>query len=305
MCCKKLNQTMFSTSISVVEEVNIVSADRRADLHVHTNASDGIDSAHELVRKAANAGLSAIAITDHDTVKSVAAAMKAGVAHGVEVIPGAEFSVCYEPVMHILGLYIDTSNQDLAQQLKRMDRVRVKLIARAFRIVNEYGISIAPQEILKTHGAITLVNVCAYLYELGMMQMHPELISHFENFLMEWKGVMPTPATCIARIHACGGVAILAHPKLLMKTEKELKRLIFDMKCEGLDGIEVIHPSHDAFTRRLYSSWANEMGLLESGGSDYHGKQERNSIGDDHVPSCFSIPYVCLQDMKNRCRGWG
>lgn len=271
------------------------------DLHMHSTASDGVDSPIKLVKKAANNGLSAIAITDHDTVSGVSLALSEASINGIEVIPGVEFSVRFNPVMHIIGLFVDIYNQELIYTLKKVSKSRSYLITKSFRILSDYGISVKPQEVLRSKGYLSMKNLSKYLIEHNLVSSKTEVDSILSEVWNDWKNCLPTPADCIALIHSCNGIAILAHPQLLYLHDEELKKLLFELKTYGLDGIEVIHPNHTEKERKKLSEWAYELQLLQSGGSDYHGKGSRDQLST--IDSDTVIPYVTLEYMRKKIKG--
>lgn len=274
-----------------------VNMERRvADLHMHSTASDGIDSPVELVRKAAKNGICAIAITDHDTILGIQDALSEANTMGVEVIPGVEFSVEFTPVMHILGLFLDINNLDLICALKKVSKMRLHLISKSFRILRSHGITVTPQEVMRSEKYLSLKNLTNYLVNSNVVTCKQEANILLSDIWAEWHNSLPSPAACISLIHACGGIAIIAHPQLLYLCDKELKEVLTRLSVLGLDGIEVIHPEHQNEDRRKLNTWACELNLIVSGGSDYHGKKER-----DRFPTITSdtvVSYIKIEQMK-------
>ena len=271
---------------------------RIADLHMHSTASDGIDSPVELVRKAAKNGISAIAITDHDTILGIQDALSEANTMGIEVIPGVEFSVEFTPVMHILGLFLDINNLDLICTLKKVEKMRLYLISKSFRILRSHGIIVTPQEVICSEKYLSLKNLTNYLVNSNMVTCKQEVNILLSNVWAEWHKSLPSPATCISLIHECGGIAVIAHPQLLYLCDKELKEILTRLSGLGLDGIEVIHPEHQDEDRRKLNTWAWELKLIASGGSDYHGKKKK-----DRFPTITSdtvVSYTKIEQMKAR-----
>lgn len=271
------------------------------DLHLHSTASDGMDSPIELVRKAANNGLSAISITDHDTVSGINAALSEAGKLGIEVIPGVEFSVCFKPIMHILGLFVDIDNQELLLNLNKVKKCRSYLISKSFRILKNYGISVKPQDVLLSKKVLTIKNLSEYLIDKNIVTSKIEVDDMLSEIWSEWANCLPTPSECISLIHSCNGIAVLAHPQLLYLGDKQLKKLLVEMKTLGLDGIEVIHPDHTEEERRKLRELACELNLIQSGGSDYHGKNKRDQFST--IDSNTVIPYCELENMREYIKG--
>ncbi|WP_270564203.1 carbamoyltransferase C-terminal domain-containing protein [Clostridium beijerinckii] len=294
---KSIEEMQFtSKEISMVSEPSI-------DLHIHTNASDGTDSPGEVIKNAVHCGLAAIAITDHDTITGIKSAMSEAGELGIELVPGAEFSANFNPVMHILGLYIDIDNKSLITKLEKIKKIRMKLLTKALKLANDYGVNVTLKELLATKKTITIVNLKEYLLESNLIENKDELDSLFRDILNEWKSCLPSPAECISLIHSWNGVAILAHPRLLSNDDEQLVEILTKLKSYGLDGIEVIHPSHTNEDKLKLMKWADQLGLLCSGGSDYHGKDDHysDSIGKDAGDR--TAPYSCLEKMKLRIKG--
>ncbi len=271
---------------------------RFADLHMHSTASDGMDSPVELVRKAVENGISAIAITDHDTVLGIQYALSEANISGIEVIPGVEFSVEFTPVMHILGLFLDINNPSLTCNLKKVRKMRMYLMSKSFRILRDHGISVNPQEVIRREKYLSLKNLTNYLINANLVTCKQEADAILSDIWAEWHNSLPSPAACISLIHACGGIAIIAHPQLLYLCDKELKNTLTQLCALGLDGIEVVHPEHQDEDRRKLNRWARELNLIASGGSDYHGKKKREQFPT--ITSNTVIPYIKIEHMKAR-----
>ncbi len=247
---------------------------QHADLHTHTKASDGTCEPAENVRLAKEAGLAAVAITDHDTVAGVPAALAAAVSLGIEVIPGVEVSsVGRGQDIHVLGYFVpyeDTAFQERLVSLRETRHERNKLlIAR----LQELGIPITLENVYRRKQGTTDKNIgrphiAEELMELGVVGSINEA---FEKYLGKEGAayVNPpriTPQEAITLIKEAGGAAVLAHPGLY-----DADDLVQELISFGLDGIEVNHPDNDAEQRARYTAWAQEHGLIMTGGSDFHG----------------------------------
>ncbi|MED1951847.1 PHP domain-containing protein [Brevibacillus centrosporus] len=244
-----------------------------ADLHTHTKASDGTCDPAENVRLAKEAGLAAVAITDHDTVAGVPAARKAAEELGIEVIPGIEVSsVGRGQDIHVLGYFVPYEDEAFQERLVGLRETRHErnqlLIAR----LQELGIPITLENVYRrkqgTDKNIGRPHIAEELIELGVVASIDEA---FAKYLGKEGAayVNPpriTPQQAITLIKDAGGAAVLAHPGLY-----DADDLVEELIAFGLDGIEVNHPDNDPDQRARYTAWANEHGLVITGGSDFHG----------------------------------
>ncbi|SFJ56228.1 PHP domain-containing protein [Brevibacillus centrosporus] len=244
-----------------------------ADLHTHTKASDGTCDPAENVRLAKEAGLAAVAITDHDTVAGVPAARKAAEELGIEVIPGIEVSsVGRGQDIHVLGYFVPYEDEAFQERLVSLRETRHErnqlLIAR----LQELGIPITLENVYRrkqgTDKNIGRPHIAEELIELGVVASIDEA---FAKYLGKEGAayVNPpriTPQQAITLIKDAGGAAVLAHPGLY-----DADDLVEELIAFGLDGIEVNHPDNDPDQRARYTAWANEHGLVITGGSDFHG----------------------------------
>ncbi|MGF9908218.1 PHP domain-containing protein [Brevibacillus porteri] len=244
-----------------------------ADLHTHTKASDGTCEPAENVRLAKEAGLAALAITDHDTVAGIPEAMEAARALDVEIIPGVEVSsVGKGQDIHVLGYFVPYEDPAFEERLFRLRETRHErnqlLIAR----LQELGIDISLEKVYRrkqgTDKNIGRPHIAEELIELGVVSTIAEA---FDKYLGKGGAayVNPpriSPQEAITLIKEAGGVAVLAHPGLYDDDELVQELIVF-----GLDGIEVNHPDNDEVQKIRYSKWAAQYGLVVTGGSDFHG----------------------------------
>lgn len=270
------------------------------DLHLHTTSSDGIYSSSEVVHMASENHLCALAITDHDTIEGIAEAIEAGNTYGIKIISGVEFTTNYEPVVHILGLNLNVNNRELKDHLRHLEQIKLKLLAKALKLVRMDGIKVNAQLIHSKKGTVTILNLKEYLLEHGITQSQDGLDNELQSILDEWRAKTPSVRECINLIHSSGGIAILAHPMLLIKDYRKLKQIIISMKEEGLDGIEVIHPSNTSEEETLLIEWATELELLCSGGSDFHGTHDRTCLASGNGSGDLYIPYLYLKKMMEK-----
>lgn len=246
---------------------------RRADLHTHTTASDGTCTPTENVRLAQEAGLAAVAITDHDTVAGISEALAAGKALGVEVVPGVEISTfAAGQDIHVLGYFVPYTDPAFRDALAKLRDVRHKRNEMLITRLRELGIRISLEDVYKQKEGedknIGRPHIAAEMLRRGYVKSIDEA---FAKYLGKHGAayVSPpriTPQQAIDLIQQAGGVAVLAHPGLY-----DDDKLVEDLIGCGLDGLEVWHPDNDAAARERYFRWTEEYGLVATGGSDFHG----------------------------------
>ena len=246
------------------------------DLHVHSKMSDGTLTPTEVVKLAYEKGLSAIALTDHDTVDGVEEAINAGKEYGVEVIPGVELSAEYKGSdLHILGLKVDIYNEEFARKVAVCRDSRYNRNLKMVEKLNEQGFSITWEEMLKRFGNITITRAhfAKYLIDEGYVASKEEAFSKYLEpgrpcYVSREK---VTPKEAIDMILGAGGHPILAHPMLYKMPLDRLESVIVMLKDYGLQGIEAVYslnrPVDDSFLAKL----AKRHGLYVTGGSDFHG----------------------------------
>jgi len=242
-----------------------------ADLHVHTNQSDGTSSPEKIVEESIRAGLSAIAIVDHDTVNAFPRSLIAAAPCGLEVVPGIELTAQYEDQeIHILGYFVDYQNRDLLGELAAVRQNRVE---RVYRIVNNLrglGLNLDAQSVFDISGNSTVgrMHIARALLENGLVGSTAEA---FRKYIGDKSpayvlGFKFSPAEAIKLIKDSGGVAVLAHPYIIQNDN-----LIRQFAHEGLSGLEVYYPEHSQSMINFYLGLARELNLLVTGGSDFHG----------------------------------
>jgi len=258
------------------------------DLHMHSTASDGSRTPADVVAAAREARLAAIALTDHDTVAGVAAAQEAGARLGVRVVAGVELSAVEgDTETHLLGLHL----AHLDEMQERLEAIRVMRVTRAERIVqrlNELGVTITMDDVLEQAkgGAVGRPHVARAMMAHGWVGEFREAFDRYLGFgrpAFVGKERLPM-AEAIDMIHRAGGLAVLAHPGESCRRER-LESLV----ALGMDGVEVRHPSHSADEMRRLAALADLLGLLPSGGSDWHGTNERG-----RAPGMMEVPMAWL-----------
>ena len=272
------------------------------DLHIHTTASDGTVSPADVVAEAKAAGLSAIAITDHDTVTGIPEALAAGAECGIEVIPGIELSTRYEGPVHILGYCIDCDNPDLKSELKGIVDDRDTRNEKLVSLMRAGGISISYDDMKSRFGeVIGRPHFATVLIESGLCSSTEEAFSRFlAKGQKYWLPRTTVPLErCIEVIRLAGGVPVIAHPFEYSFAKKSLSGLIDLCVGCGALGIECRHSSHEPGQMAYLELLAAERGLLRTGGSDYHG-----SVKPDIRIGCgkglVSVPYFWLEEIKKK-----
>ncbi|MBI4767767.1 MAG: PHP domain-containing protein [Deltaproteobacteria bacterium] len=267
------------------------------DLHIHSTASDGSLSPEDVVAYAKGKGAAAISLTDHDTVEGLEAALSAGKTQGLEVIPGLEISAQHPGgSMHILGYYIDPSDPNLNQELRRLQKARRernpkiinKLQSLGFPIDYDQVQAIAKGQIGRPHIAQALLKIKAVssLEEAFQKYLTRGAPAYEEKFRF-------SPSESISMIIQAGGIPVLAHPFTLnYPSLRDLKRLVEKLKDDGLKGLEVLYPEHSSDQTRDYFSLVKELNLIYTGGSDFHGDLKNNvdllsGKGDLKIPYCI------------------
>lgn len=273
----------------------------QVDLHLHSTASDGTVAPEEVVHRAAEAGLVGLSLTDHDTVDGLEEAARTADELGLRFLPGAELSA-NEPdrSVHVLAFGFDPANPGLQAFFRayREDRIRrAKEIAERFRSL---GVPLEYEAVRKEAGpgVPTRAHVARALVGEGLV---PDERTVFGKYLSRGKPAFvekrPTPPSEVfEKVHDAGGVAVLAHPGWTHGPE-EIRR----WSEEGLDGVEVLHPRNRPKVRRRLDELAEELGLLRTGGSDWHGPDEegRPAVGSQEVPAAWMDAVVA------RCRAAG
>ena len=267
------------------------------DLHVHSNASDGTLSPTELIIHAKEKGLSAIALTDHDTVEGINEAMEAGALYQMEVIPGIELSADFpNDNLHILGYNINFKDPTFLKKLAPIQNGRNIRNEKMLQALHDLGFDIS---ISDDADIVTRAHFARALYDAGHVS---SLDQAFKLYLSPGKPgyvkrITPSPEECINLIHGGGGLAVLAHPTLYGLKAPEIMSLIKRLTGYGLDGIEVMHSVHSMQDEIFLRDLAKKNNLLITGGSDFHGSNKPNlEIGIGY--GNLKIPYSILESLR-------
>ncbi len=246
------------------------------DLHVHSTKSDGTLAPSDLVDLALSKGLSAFALTDHDTTEGIDEAIAAAHGKDIEVIPGIEFSTEYEGKdIHIVGIYIDHKSEAFQSYIKEFQDSRDLRNHKMCLKLAKHGIDITYEKLraMFPESVLTRSHYAKYLLENGYVGSMREAFDryvgdHAPCFLPREK---VTPSQAVKLILASGGIPILAHPILYHMSDARLDKLVATLKEAGLIGIEAVYSTYNQAEERQIRALAKKYDLRISGGSDFHG----------------------------------
>lgn len=252
------------------------------DFHMHTTHSDGSYSPEELMRACREKNLVCVSVTDHDTMSSFETCQDEAQKMGIELVPGIEISAIFEPgTMHILGYFLDRNHPELKAAIEDIQQVRRERNSRMIEKLNEAGIDITLEEVLKE----ALGDISADIKQVGRPHFAKVLVkkkavkdSHeaFQKYL--GKGCPAyldkqklTPEEAVSLINRAGGVASIAHPKQMKVDDATMEKEIKKLADLGLGGLEVYNSCQDIEENAVYLKLAKKFGLVPTGGSDFHG----------------------------------
>lgn len=257
----------------------------KADLHVHSTASDGTLSPRDLVALAVQRGLSVLAITDHDSVEGLSEAREAAASTSLTLIPAVELSAnAGGRDVHILGYFVRPDDEHLRSHLTDLRAARLRRAHSMVEALSEAGYSVSIDDVLELSagGAVGRSHVARALVNRGHVDTVADAFQHLigrgRPFYVA-KDVR-TPAEAIACIRDTGGIAVVAHPGI-----SDVDDLLGSMIDSGLNGIEAYHADHTPAQRSHYAKIAADFGLLVTGGSDFHGPAAPNpALGTVAIP---------------------
>lgn len=264
-----------------------------ADLHLHTVFSDSTYTPVQLVETAQKAGLTCIALVDHDTVKGIKPLLRAAKSKNIEVLPGIELSAEYEgQEIHILGYLIDYNDKRLIKKLRVLRANRIARVRKIAEKLKGIGISLKPRAVFALARGATVgrMHVALAMVKEGLVKSTAEAFARFIGdkgpaYVLDFK---LSPSEAISLIRGAGGIPVLAHPYLI-KQEDLMHKII----NEGIMGLEVYYPQHSKAMVKAYLKLAGKYNLLVTGGSDCHGSSKPFvKIGS------VKIPYDLVEKLK-------
>ena len=276
---------------------------KKVDLHTHSTASDGTYSPSELIDYAHEKGLSAIALTDHDTVSGLSEAIERGKLYPeLEVIPGIEYStVRNNKDVHIVGLYINYQDENYKKSLQSFVDSRIERNRKICQKLTDAGMPITYEELVEANpGAIiTRAHFGRMLLAKGYTTSIKEAFDRFigDHCPCYVPREKITPEMAIDQILSAGGIPILAHPVLYGLGRDAMDELVHAMKDAGIVGIEALYGTYTAQDERDIKSLAIKYDLHSRGGSDFHGKNKPH-IDLGSGTGRMVVPYDVVQKLK-------
>lgn len=274
--------------------------EKTVDLHLHTTASDGTFTPSELVRYSKLIKLSAIAITDHDSVGGIQEGLQAAKKERIELVSGIELSTEIDDFsVHIVGLFVDHTNKKLLQLTEEIQNAREKRAKQIVKKINSLntGPKISFKEVKDSaEGLIGRPHIAELLIKKGYVKNMEEAFSKYLKrgapcYVQRFK---LTPQKGIKFLNKIGAITILAHPGLLPE-RIDFEKFIEDLVESGLDGIEVFYPTHSYKQKENLKKIAERKQLLISGGSDCHGL-----LNNGPFVGSQRIPYSILEKIKEK-----
>jgi predicted metal-dependent phosphoesterase TrpH len=276
------------------------------DLHTHSIYSDGTNTPAELIKLAEKRGLKAMALTDHDTVGGIVPLLEAAQDSPVEAVPGIELSAeCERGTMHILGYFIDHTCEAMLEKINTVREGRDERNQEILKKLNKLGYRLMWSDIEEQAG-VDVVGRPHFAEALVRSKQVKSRKSAFELLLAKGRPAYAeryryTARECIELIHQAGGVSVLAHPATIYLPEDQHKGLIKGLAARGLDGLEVYYAEQRPENITRFKSWAEEMNLIATGGTDFHGKNTpdlRLGIGFGKL----RVPDEALDQIKEKVR---
>lgn len=272
------------------------------DLHTHSTYSDGTFIPKELIAYAKEKGLSAIALTDHDTVSGVSEAIGYGAEYGIEVIPGIEVSTEYEDTeIHIVGLFVDVNNKELLSALDNFRLGRQNRNKEMVDKLNAIGVNINYNDVLANAGGgvITRAHIAQEIIKKGYALSNNEVFDRYigKNKPAYVKRKVMTWQDTISLIVKSGGIAVLAHPLLYKLSDKRLEMIVSQLSANGLGAIEAYYSTHSPRDVKYIKELALKNRLKLSGGSDFHGTNKPKldlATGYGNL----QVPYDIIEELK-------
>ena len=272
------------------------------DLHVHSNASDGTFTPSEVVALAAEKGLAAIALTDHDTIDGISEAQAAAAGLPIEIIPGIELSCVYQgEEIHILGLFVDPADREFISETDALKEIRKKRNEEIIRRFQNAGISITLEEVMAGNPdtVITRAHFARILLEKGYVKNMDQAFKKYLDYSGPYcpRKEKITPEHAMKILTSCKASPVLAHPYQYHLGDKKTEELVRYLKELGLHGLEVYHSSNNQYESGKLKKLAIQYDLFPTGGSDFHGSNKPDiSLGTGRGGLRISV--LLLDDIK-------
>lgn len=279
---------------------------KRIDLHTHSIESDGAQTPAEVVRTAYAAGLNAMALTDHDTINGVAEAVAEGKRLGIEVIPAVELSAQSDTELHILGYFIDIENKPLREAMAYALEVRNQRQADTCRKLNEQGFDITMDELRQEangNAVLCRAHFAQIMVRKGYASSVKDAFSKYLSvgcYAYSNRQAFTAPEA-VSLIRGAGGLAVAAHLHLIKMEDEPLKEYLKRLIPYGLEGIEGYYTDYTPDMETRYRQMAADLGLVISGGTDYHGANKPH-IAIGKGKGDLEIPYSVLDGLRERLR---
>lgn len=270
------------------------------DLHVHTLASDGSDAPADVVRKAAELGLRAIAVTDHDTFAGLPEAVEAGLRHGIEVVPGVELSTIYDGVeVHVLGYYMDAAHPQLRAMMARATAERNARNETMVQRLHDAGYPITMEALHAAFPGQTMLgrpHISEFLMRRGYVESVQDgmrnLLGRGKPFYVARYNI-PLEES-IRTLRAAGGLPVVAHLFKYPYTPERLTAMVDAAAQAGAVGLEAMYTNYTPEQEQTVRAMAAERGLLCTGGTDYHGARKPDiALGTGF--GNLRVPYALLE----------
>lgn len=275
------------------------------DLHTHSAFSDGSDSPTELVAKAVNLGLTALALTDHDTQEGLAEARQAAAGADIDLIPGTELSLTNKyGGMHLIVLWLEPGPGPLQDRLKAIQSARTGRNQAIVEELTRLGmpVTLAEVEMEAGDGSVGRPHIASVMVQKGYV---PDIKTAFDLWLANdrpayARRMLLTPEEGIGLAVESGAVPILSHPHTLaINRAHEMADVLDELKGYGLMGLESVYPSYRQHERDGYTMLARRFGLIPSGGSDYHGTYKASlDLGIGYGD--LSVPEAVLEELREK-----
>ena len=271
-----------------------------ADLHVHTNLSDGTFSPQKVVEYSKAKGLDAIAITDHDCCDGITPAIIAAEDLELEVIPGIELTAELpdEKEIHILGYFIDWQNESFLKRLNEIIDVRTNRAKEILKKLRKRGVDLTEEELfdLSGHGSVGRLHIAHLLLRKGFVS---SIAKAFKKYIGNGapcyvKKFKLSPKEAVEMIRGVGGLSVLAHPMTIDSGDNSVEDTVKSLVDAGIEGIEVYHSDHNSQDEKALKSLVDRYGLLVTGGSDCHGFGKKEVLIGK-----VKIPYELVEKMKD------